>query len=580
MNILSSIPLDFDESINDLVFKSNSSAQFQNKTFVFKKNDFLILDTYYSSFSIGKWKSNTMLENLFFNIVFKGEIRVDIRHIEPGEDIKDFKSVVLRSKHGFEEQSINIGDFSNLNGIFTVEIVALSNASIKKMYWGTLDFPRESTKLAIVITTFNRQEAVLKSIGRVLKNISNVVDYHLFVVDNGSNINLDGLDGSDRITLIYNENFGGAGGFSRGLDEVFKARHYTHCLFMDDDASCLMESIERAYHFVQYAKSDNLAVAGAMLFAEHPTIQHESGAVFNGYCVPLKHNLDLTDLGVLIENERYEHIDYAGWWFFMFPLKYVTQYAYPFFVRGDDSNFSIQHNFNIQTLNGIGCWQESFSYKSSPMTEYLDMRYHLVHKFHIDYLQDDTMDVLRTFWRFINRNNNKYLYESAEACCIAFEDFLKGPDYFAEDLNATQARKKIGDIRKIEFLEPLNGDVKTEFESHFLGGFWKNVRRLTFNGHLVPDFMLDNSSRFVDKRHTVERAFFLAKKVTYVHPETGTGFSVQQSKKKFFTNIAKAAKLSGEYLLKHKRLKRQYKDSYEKMCSPEEWRKRFNANKK
>lgn len=574
---LSNIPFNFDKSINDLIFKNNSTAKFESHSFIFKKNDFLILDTYFSSFSVGKWKNNTDIKNLSLNIEFHGDILVKIRHIEPGENIQDFTQKHLHAKpeDGFISQSINIDNFSQLNGIFTIEIFANSDSVIKDIYWGTVQPPKYNVQLAIVITTFNRQEAVSQSVEKITSQLSKDLDYHIFVIDNGSNLNLDYLH-AQNLTVIPSQNFGGAGGFSRGLDEVFKAGKFTHCLFMDDDASCLMESIERAYHFLQYATSDKLSIAGAMLYASNPTWQHESGAQFNGYCIPLKHNLDLTQLGVLVENERYEKIDYAGWWFFMFPLKYVNQYAYPFFVRGDDSNFSIQQDFDIQTLNGVGSWQESFACKSSPMTEYLDMRYHLAHKFHIDYLPDDAEDVLRTFWKFIRRNNNKYLYESAEACCLAFEDFMKGPAYFENDIDATEARKQVANLRELEFLAPVErGISKQEFEAHFSGRFWTYARKLTLNGHLIPDFMLDRSERFVDKRYSMERNFFLANRVTYVDPENNTSFTIPQSKRKYFKNLAKATKLSAEYLLKHKKIKKQYQDNYERMCSPDAWKKRF-----
>lgn len=574
---LSCIPLNIDSSISDLVLKSNSTAKLKNCSFVFKKDDFLILDTYFSSFSIGKWKSSTDIQSLNLNIEFYGDILVKIRHIEPGDNIQDFMEVHLSSgsKKNFVNKSILIDDFSFLNGIFTVEIFANSESVVKNINWGTTQQPKHDIKLAVVITTFNRQEAVSKSLEKITSQLSKALGYHIFVIDNGSNLNLDHLN-VDNLTLIPSPNFGGAGGFSRGLDEVFKANKFTHCLFMDDDANCLMESIERAYHFLQYATSDNLAVAGAMLYANNPTWQHECGAQFDGYCIPLKHNLDLAELGVLVENERYERIDYAGWWFFMFPLKYVNQYAYPFFVRGDDSNFSIQQDFDIQTLNGVGSWQESFACKSSPMTEYLDMRYHLAHKFHIDYLPDNAEDVLRTFWRFIRRNNNKYLYESAEACCLAFEDFMKGPAYFEDDIDASEARKKVANLRELEFLKPVEEGVsKQEFETYFAGLFWKYARKFTLNGHIIPEFMLDKSERFVDKRYSMERNFFLADHVTYVDPETNTSFTIPQSKRKYFKNLAKATKLSAEYLLKHKKIKKQYQDNYERMCSPDAWQKRF-----
>ena len=65
---------------------------------------------------------------------------------------------------------------------------------------------------------------------------------------------------------------GGSGGFTRGLMYLEDEKSYTHCLFMDDDASCEIESIRRAYALLQYATTEKFAVAGAQLREAAPSI--------------------------------------------------------------------------------------------------------------------------------------------------------------------------------------------------------------------------------------------------------------------------------------------------------------------
>lgn len=574
MNVLSGIPFEFDKSISDLIYNSTSTAKHDDDHFRLEPDNILIMDSYFSSFSLGKWKMDTELQSLVLRIDFVGDLTVKVRHIEPGEGVKDHQEFHITTDER-KSYELDITDFPNLNGLFTLEVIAHQASEIYQLTWGTNQPVKNDINLAIVITTFNRQAAVTESINTILSGLDSRLNYHLYVIDNGSNLNLDIED--SRFTLMPNKNYGGAGGFSRGLHEAIN-NAFTHCLFMDDDASCLTESIERSYHLLEHTTDKKLAVAGAMLSEEEPTLQHESGALFDGFCHPLKHKLDLTDLGALVENERHENIDYAGWWFFMFPVAVVKEYAYPFFVRGDDSNFSMQHDFAIRTLNGVGSWQENFAFKSSPLTEYLDLRYHLVHRFHVDKLSDSREDILAIFWKFFNKNNNKYLYETAEACCMAFEDFMKGPDFFENNLDASEVRKKIGAIRKVELQHGFDEDEsRQDFDYHYLGGFWKYARKLTLNGHLLPEFMLDKSLRHVNKEYPPIRAIFLAKDVQYVFPEANSGFHVSQSKRKYFENLKKAAILTSRYALIHKKLRQEYQDSYKKMTSVSAWEKRFSS---
>lgn len=105
-------------------------------------------------------------------------------------------------------------------------------------------------RLAIVITTFNREQAVLSMLQRIHEKLLSDKTFGnritLYVVNNGEDFSIPSFE---NIVYLKSENLGGAGGFSRGLIEVKTRGREQFCLFMDDDASCEIESLKRTYHF-------------------------------------------------------------------------------------------------------------------------------------------------------------------------------------------------------------------------------------------------------------------------------------------------------------------------------------------
>lgn len=575
-SVLSEIPLAFENKISELILKDNSSCISGNGKLSFIRDNTSIIDTYFGSFSIGKWNTYCELETLFLSVRSIGHFRINIRNIEPGFGVEDFQSYEIHSNE--ETQHIlEVENFNHLKGLFTLEIFCLGDdGEVTAIEWGTHDQPKNPVNLALVITTFNRQENVRQAVARITSDLMHKINLKIFVIDNGSNLELDRE--YENVELIPNKNYGGAGGFSRGLLEAMDDGSFTHCLFMDDDASCLSESMARTFRLLEHTKFDNLAIAGSMIFEEEPYIQHESGALFHGICQPLKHRLDLRDLGALVENEREEHIDYGGWWFFAFPISKVKELAFPFFVRGDDSNFSMQHDFYIVTLNGISSWQENFSYKSNPLTEYLDLRYHLIHRFHLDSLSDSRMDIIKTFWWFIKKDNYRYFYASAAAECESFNDFMKGPDFFENNLDAAAIRKKIGVLSQQEKLEPIE-DVDSLGAAKELPSLntplARKFRKWSLNGHLVPKIFMSQKMRRVQKEHPPEHGVYMAKSVLYYHEYTQKGMVIKHSKTKFFSNYLRALLLSIKFIFKYSFIKKSYKDQYIKMTSIQTWSERY-----
>lgn len=563
-----------------------SLYDFDDRSFSVPENHRVTFDKYFSVFSAEKWHLNTTVENLYLRLAFEGQLLVKVRSISRGQDVVDFFTIVVNSTESPVRYVKLPDEWKDSNDLLTIEITAVyENAEIFCIDWCTNDIQSTSINLSICITTFNRQKEVLKSISKIKefvlepnKSLNNIT---LYVIDNGNNLVIpDDFLNNANIKYVSNKNLGGAGGFSRGLYETVNAvdKEYTHCLFMDDDASCYPESIIRSVSFLSFSQRDSIAIAGTMLFDHDPYKILESGARFDGLCRPLKYGLDVRDLGNILENDRHEPVDYGGWWFFIFPLKYVSEFAFPFFVRGDDSNFSMQHDFDIRTLNGVGSWQEDFAFKASPLTEYLDLRYHILHCYHIDKLakSGNLLKILKIFWRFLLKDNLRYFYATAEAEIIAFEDVMKGPDFWSENYDGRHIFSTLPPLIRKEKLSPY---TKAQIESYSLksynGNLYRLLKLLTLNGHLWPKKFFPIKTKLLYKTNSPVTGVFLSKSAFYHHTPTQTGVLLDHDKKYFFKNLLKALWLSVKYSFVHKSLKKQYQNSYKSLTSPEAWKERF-----
>ena len=435
-------------------------------------------------------------------------------------------------------------------------------------------------KLGIVITHFNRQQFVLPAVERLKSDLLQNEEYKdkiaLFIVDNSQN--LPKIDG---VTIISNENLGGAGGFTRGLINLQETEGYTHCLFMDDDASCEVESIKRTLSFLEYSTQSTQCVAGAMLREAEAFRQHENGARFDGLCRPNKCGLDLRYIHDLLVNEEEEHIDYGGWWFFAFPIKDIKNYAFPYFVRGDDIGFGLKHKFNTVTLNGISTWQEDFSLKNGPLPYYLDARNHIMQ--HLQGLiPQGAKGIARTTARMCLKNLLTYNYETALAVIYAMEDVLKGSDFWRNNVDMSTKRKEILSLvvnekpRDITVDEISFAKTGNPNENRIL----RLIRWSTLNGHLLPKVLFKKGYVWQNKGFGGNlREIYRYPKVLYIHWPSRKGFMLEHSKAKFFSYLFRYTKALFKLYARYGALSKDSQSSYDELTSKEFWKKQFKQDK-
>ena len=536
--------------------------------------------TYFNSFSAIKWKKYTNVECISIYLDFIGKARAEIVHVnKQGEHILATWKLQTKQRSTFE---LPIRKYPN-SGILGLNVFAEQECVV---YGGgyLTDAPETQTvRLGIGITSYHRENAVKTSVERLGKAISahplyqNIID--ITVVDNGKTLVPQDIPAA---TLIQNRNLGGTGGFVRNLIHYQDTGKYSHCLFMDDDAFCEVGSIFRSISFLRHVNDMSISINGAMLSENIQFIQWENGAWFDKGCHPLHCNYDLRHRTVLLDNEDEdcEKPIYGAWWFFIFPIKSVSMYSFPFFVRGDDIEFSYTNKFKIVRLNGVSIWQEDFKIKESPMTLYFDIRSHIIHHLVLEELDYGAVQILKMLWTFFHRFNWAYQYDTANAIVMSFSDMLEGPKYWLDNIDTIKIRKRIKEKSKMEISHPLRENYRTipeALKNVHLPFCTKLIRRLSLNGHLLPCCMVRKGISRLNKYQVpfINRVF-LRDEILVCNEINNTEMILRRNSIYFIKNIYTMIINSIYFLYKYNKLKRQYRIFISKLKKDNFWRDTFN----
>ena len=483
-----------------------------------------------------------------------------------------------------ESESIRLPNIE-LDGLIYVEIVALDDVLIHEVDYYILGLPHQDVSLTGVITTFKRNDAVQRT-GRRLQayfeaNPDLLPRFQLLVIDNGGDTDTISFT---KGRVIKNRNLGGAGGFTRGLLETVENKLSSHVLFMDDDAGFFPESLRRTISVLRFSKSEKRAVAGAMITEAHKWRMWENGATFDQRCRPIDKGRDLRNFGEVLAmsvgQPRNVENKYAGWWYFCFPVASVKIWPFPFFVRGDDSYFSLANDFDILTIPGVVAIQEDFFAKQTPLTLYLDMRYHIVHHLTFDNLDIGKKSLRKMMTRFFDRFNNSYHYESAATICQAIEDVLQVDTFWEKNLDMAERRKLIsGSIENERIQDGLSVDLNrlARHSPRRNKGRWVGMlRRFSFNGHLIPEsFQYKKGVRLPLDVRAIEHDTFLRPYTVTMDDTTGRGYVCKFDRQTYFKNRKRFLKLAKRLESEYPKLREGYAEASFTLTTKRAWFERL-----
>lgn len=407
--------------------------------FVHKDGQTQSFDTFFNSLNLYLIKHYTDGKHLTIEFDYDGNPSVKI-FFSCGNEHR----VLFETAENTKTIAINLENLPEKGMIYPV----IAGDSNLRSFVYKVDATSHKVSTGIAITTYNRQDFLFPNLYKLAEceNIDKVI-----VIDNARNITLPNDLDNKRFVVIPNKNLGGSGGFTRGMIEA-RDLGLSHVFLMDDDIVLIPEIIDKAISFVSCLKEEhsNDWLGFSILTFDHPTVQHELGAKWNGRRLKSNNkNFDLSFYNNVDKNQIIAKYHYSGWWSLIMPTSVIKDYGcpLPFFIKFDDIEYGLRrNNEEIILSNGFGVWHEDFAKKAvrKPYIEYYNSRNPLItnaiHKKHGCF--HSTIRYLEKCLKFYLKRQ----YIELRMTHLGINDFLKGPNYFL----MLDIENKNGKLREIE----------------------------------------------------------------------------------------------------------------------------------
>lgn len=424
----------------------------------------LDLGTYFNAFSLKKWTDYTNISSLKLELDLKGKFSVDLF----GADITGEEKISNFETDGKFSYTFNSDELKNFADQFDIVFVKLT-ATQDGEFLGGAYFAEFSTTndihIGITVCTFKREKYLLPNLEKLSKLTAKNTNFSVMVIDNGNTLE---EKNTDELKILHNPNYGGSGGFTRGLIEQVNGSKATHALLMDDDVVLELSAFDRLYSFLRGLKTEHEEkfFAGAMLSIEKPSMQTENTGRWNKINgKSFGKGFILTDRKTLCANEYPDKGDnaFAGWWFACIPIKTVKKIGYPLpiFIKGDDIEYGARNAQEIITMNGVSVWHETFQNKLSPAIQYFGDRNMLllIHLMKNVGKGEFLLAVTARVVRWLNEGS----YEGVRMLEYALRDLSGG----LEKITEIPADKKFTEVRAY----PLNKNIAASIFSTVILGF-------------------------------------------------------------------------------------------------------------
>ena len=543
---------------------------------IFEKGGLVFFDTYYNSFSIGKWTKYTWLNNLFIRLQFTGKFCVTLYRYNYyyREIIKEgLSSQIIETAKGEIATADIPVPMMEKGGIIGFSMEAFQDDSV--FYQGEYFTNVSSDKLsevniAITMCTYHREVYIYRNLSLLNDHIFSDPEsplyghLRLYIADNGESLEKDQLE-NNFVNIFPQQSYGGSGGFVRGIIEIFKSRQekgHTHILIMDDDVIIEPEGLVRNYTFLCLLKPEyrDRQIGGAMLRTDHRWLQYETCGRFMGLGVQsVKGTRDLRNLACVIDNEKEETHDYQAWFYTCIPIELYQKlgFSLPFFMKGDDVEYGLRIGTQSITLNGISVWHEAFESKDNYVGKYFCVRNEMIMScmHHLLTKKRVLQELRRAFlWHTLC-----YQYVALDMHYKALEDFCRGLDWLLGlDGRALYSELQQKDYNRVPVEQlSINFDFDTMYRNCEQTESKKRrwFRRLTFNGFFFPA----NHDTIVSMTRCRIINFYRAKNVLFYNDFTGKAFQSQK-------NYSELFRLTKRYLRTRRLIKKNFDRVAKEYC--------------
>lgn len=412
---------------NELFFRGNCTVE--GGALFITAGGRVSFDTYMNIFDLCKWESEAGIKDVSLEVECRGEGCIKLVHMENGK-----RRVAAAKRFDFtsDTKAVLTPALKNTKGYLQVEAEAGSSLVIKSMNFITGRTPVTDIKAAAIICTYDRFDEVNATIER-LKGIK---DLSLYVIDNKKELP---EISEDELTIVHNENTGGAGGFTRGLQLARKdqsRKGFTHVIFMDDDAYVNAETIKRTFSFLSFLKPEysDRPLAGRMFLNDAPHVQHTAAEIWNGG--DIKHiggSFDMTRREILPDVNDGRGGEYGGFWYLCVPYGFAKDNnPLQIFMHCDDVEYGLRMGKEPLILNGIQAWHESPLKRGTHIAAYYDLRNSMIVNslgYDKKSINEAANFILKSWRERLAIYKGNHDCDSENMALLAMEDFLKGPDF-------------------------------------------------------------------------------------------------------------------------------------------------------
>ncbi len=557
--ILQNLILPTDAEYPDLYYRGELSLS---------DTDIVSFDTYFNSLSYTKYRDYTNVKDVTFGCTIKGEALVQLCVFDGYEHI-------VGAAHGKEKISVSV-NLSELpqNGFLYPKITALSNCEIISGNYSS-ECSCRNINVCIAFCTFKREKYILKNIEQLRSAEFSFIN-RVFVIDNGQTLDCNSLS-DDFISVLPNKNYGGSGGFTRGLIEAYDG-NYSHVILMDDDVEFHSETLEQMTVFISLLSKEHKKswFSAAMLRLDTPWFQHELGAKWDGRITSLKHGNDVRVLELLLDNLNNCDVDYGAWWCLCMPTSIVEESALPLplFIKFDDIEYGLRKpkGTKVITMNGIAVRHEAFDKKESFVVDYYSFRNETLTM--LLYKNNGRFEIIRRFVFEIGRQMTRFRYDNISVILCAVDQLLSGADFFLNCDEEQNNKEIISSVLKLVSLDTIPEFSENMKHDHFPPNetIWR-IMAITLGGHLIPSFMLKKELIAIPIIHISGIDMYRRKAVIQYQPNGKDGILLKRSFLKFLKYGFLTVGMIIKIFFRYKKAKKDLISRKVEITSQEFWRK-------
>lgn len=492
----------------------------------------LEFSTFFGAFSLTTWCGLAQVDTVLLEITARGSCNLQVYEDNGYEDRALLQQ--QRIRFGQEPVYVELSGLRSRRGMIypTFQLQGGDELEFICMRYCTNSPPRNQVRLAIVMPTFKREAYVKRNVEHISREVlSEEPDRcKLFVIDNGRSLELEPLPG---VQLIRNPNYGGSGGFARGLLEAGadQDRPFTHVMFCDDDVMIDPKTIHRILALLGRLENDAV-VSGAMLKMGKKHVMHEKNANVVGMYFSSNHgNIDLTQDRAVARYDEATYSTFCGWWLVCYPLSrgYESFLPFPFFVGWDDVEMGLRcRRMQLPTVSllGVAIWHDEFEKKDIGWRWYYHARNGLITAM----LYGQGVGTLRQAIREIMTALLTYRYERAEYMIDGLRDAAGGSAVLNES-GADALHDQLVKRQKAPMIDVAPHMVPGRYQRP-VKVTWLRwlLSRITMNGHMLPLSFFKSADVPAHEGWAVEQLhsqslvrIFRCRRVVYYEPTTGKG---------------------------------------------------------